>query len=1056
MGILTLSALLNILKIPVNGYRICKWLVKSENSYDYETIISWKDEVMKKLFFILLLTVILSVCSNAAIYIVDPNGFADFSDIQSAINSASDHDTIIVNPGIYTGPNNRDIEFHGLDITVRSTDPNDLNVVEATIIDCNGSEFEPHRGFSFNNNEDGNSILNGLTITNGYASFGGGILTDGTSPKILNCIIYGNSASNYGGGIVCRWKTGESPYIYNCKIYENTAIDGDGGGIYSYDSYTTIKNCKIFSNSVGGYGKGGGIGSLGRPITVIECEITNNDAYEGGGIHGKQGLYGTTTISDCRIYSNTAWNFGGGISFNEDGYASITNCIIEDNYCWNFSGGIHCAGDPTTIQNCIIRNNECESRGGGITIWKGNAKVENSLIYGNSGSGIYIASNAGHPVIENSIIYGNIAYNGAGIVSDFTAATITNCTLTNNSATNLGGAIHCRYSDFIVTNCIVWDNDAPEGPEISVEGNSASATVSYCNVQGGQQNVYLSESGCTLNWDTSNIDIDPLFVNADGDDDTLGTEDDNLRLQVGSLCVDAGDNAAVTEATDLDGGPRIVDGDSDGTATVDMGAYELMHVEETLDLGESATLVPNGGSGTATEDAHIVFENVSGGSGATVTVTQYDTDLHAAQQAYNFMGMTLVVDTSLSDGQFLTTITVPFTAADLDGLNWRLLNLQYWNGTSWELAASGNTLNSPGHVQREGDRFEVEDTAIPTLSNDLGDYGVFWNQTTGQGFVWANVDHTTDFTAGLLLGFDPDGDVDLADFAILAATWLSNDTPTANWNAKCDLDGSGDIGAGDLFKFSENWLFRKDKISDHVSEIEVEMFIDYENPTDASDTHYEFEFTVLTDTTVDRIECSTPGGELIEVTSTWSYVDTADGWIETGLDMEEIPGMYYWFLKSSFDNIAALDAYGDGTYNFTIHYLNGTSHQTSVWFGETGTSNPIAQPTQELILTSFCHGDVLNSPVNFTWQPCTDPVAKEIWFEIYNYDTNEDMEYVFTTDVTSFTEPLVMNNGSCEAEIGLDKWYYNKNSDGIDVWVSKYTESDYYFSVIDQISDQEN
>ncbi len=45
-------------------------------------------------------------------------------------------------------------------------------------------------------------------------------------------------------------------------------------------------------------------------------------------------------------------------------------------------------------------------------------------------------------------------------------------------------------------------------------------------------------------------------------------------LVPGGPAVDFGDNTVVTVTTDLDGNPRITDGDHDGTATVDMGAYE--------------------------------------------------------------------------------------------------------------------------------------------------------------------------------------------------------------------------------------------------------------------------------------------------------------------------------------------------------------------------------------------------------------------------------------------------------------------------------------------------
>jgi hypothetical protein len=61
---------------------------------------------------------------------------------------------------------------------------------------------------------------------------------------------------------------------------------------------------------------------------------------------------------------------------------------------------------------------------------------------------------------------------------------------------------------------------------------------------------------------------------------------------------------------------------------------------------------------------------------------------------------------------------------------------------------------------------------------------------------------------GIMGDFNLDGDVDLLDYQILSASWMSN-ASSANWNQACDLDGSGDIGVGDLVKFTENWLAGK-------------------------------------------------------------------------------------------------------------------------------------------------------------------------------------------------------------------------------------------------------
>ncbi|MHC4259895.1 MAG: hypothetical protein ACYSTF_05740 [Planctomycetota bacterium] len=322
---------------------------------------------MKKL---LLLSVYLALAGPCAarIITVDDDGPADFNNIQAAIDDANDGDIVEVNIGTYSGPGNYDIDFLGKAITVRSTNPNDWSVVEQTVIDPNSQGI----GFYLQNNEDANSILDGITIRRGrdfflYDSFGG-IVCVGGSAIIRNCIV----TECFGDGIAlldCNVA------VENCIITKNRGwfdhiITGSGirlGGTGIFN-IPTIKDCIISDNYQSGV-KGAG-GYIGGYATIINCLFSDNKG-------------------DILPMSGPEYiSYGGGV-FLETGGMSLINCTFVGNKA-GLGGAICCRGSVgganlyrLNIENCIIRNNHADYGQQIAVQYIGGAKPELNINHSN-------------------------------------------------------------------------------------------------------------------------------------------------------------------------------------------------------------------------------------------------------------------------------------------------------------------------------------------------------------------------------------------------------------------------------------------------------------------------------------------------------------------------------------------------------------------------------------------------------------------------------------------------------------------------------------------------
>jgi hypothetical protein len=350
---------------------------------------------------------------------------------------------------------------------------------------------------------------------------------------------------------------GPDPEARDHSLFE-TVLSGDLAG----DDHSRVISERFVENSlhvVNGEGA--------APSAILDgFTITGGYAYafaaspEGlkvffGG--GCMAYDGQPTIARCRFEANFAGQFGGGllICSNED--LALADCAFRGNETGFQGGGASITGSSVTVSRCTFDDNAAFPDGGGLLIGSDqSASISNCRFHRSFGGAIFVFG--GFASVNQCVITQGIGSASAIMSQDNEPVDVRNCTILSDAAPFSG-------QDFIIRNSVIQ----AEEPVVGVFMEIWHSLVPRKFV-GAMDGV---------------IHGDPLFVDADGTDNILGTEDDDLRLRPGSPCIDAADNTAVPAGVeaDLAGRPRFVDdpdtpdtGNSDGIhAIVDMGAYEF-------------------------------------------------------------------------------------------------------------------------------------------------------------------------------------------------------------------------------------------------------------------------------------------------------------------------------------------------------------------------------------------------------------------------------------------------------------------------------------------------
>ena len=523
-----------------------------------------------------------------------------YETIQKGIDEAINDDTVIAADGVYTGPGNRDIDFLGKAITVRSE-----NGPEECIIFCNLEG----RGFYFDNGEDESSIVDGFTIVAGkdyydpppISTFGGGIYCGNGSPTIRNCIITESDAS-FGGGIY------GSSTIINCLICNNTGYNG--AGIW-YSSNTKILNCTIVGNWCVNIDSGGVDGSGGQVInSIVWSNIPNQIAgnptvrYSDvqGGWTGEGNIdadplfvYPSGLDGNLRLLPGSPCIDAGTNSTNPslpstdlDGNPRIINGTV-DMGAYEFQGIVYVdddapddpgPGDPSisdpledgteahpfdTIQEGIDVAQDDYT----VLVYPGQYLEADPYSYDDInflGKNITLTSiNPTDPnIVNNTIIGGTVLFNGTEDA---------NCTLTGFKIYNLGyGAVYGQNTHATISYCIISGN----GPCGATVIKDCDGTISNCSItdnitvfqcgvdpvvfgcKGSIKNCTIANNVSGLSVDNATIENSIIYNNNDGGSQIAVENEATLNISYSN--VQGGLEGIVGDGT-VNWGPGNIDTD---------------------------------------------------------------------------------------------------------------------------------------------------------------------------------------------------------------------------------------------------------------------------------------------------------------------------------------------------------------------------------------------------------------------------------------------------------------------------------------------------------------
>lgn len=340
-------------------------------------------------------------------------------------------------------------------------------------------------------------------------------------------------------------------------------------------------------------------------VTLSQLSIVNGTANDGGGIRCDHSIL---TLNDVILSQNTAAPVVGGGMSSFSCQVTVNHSYFLNNYAEVGGGGLYANDSEVEINYSLISANQVGENSGGGGIYMSGARVtlNESSVTKNSarvGGGLYMDNSTSMLLVQNSLVAENLAAREGGGIAALVgrSLTIQSSTISGNIANTYGGGVDTRIPTYIAHSTIAnnvadadIDNDGGAGGLLCYS-STCIAEVYVSIIADNIDHAAIPFHDCR-NWNgvvsskgfnlvehqveaIQNCEFVQAWGDVTGEDPRLAPLGDNggptltHALRLGSPAVDRGTNSACP-ATDQRGEPRPLDGDGDGTAVCDIGAFE--------------------------------------------------------------------------------------------------------------------------------------------------------------------------------------------------------------------------------------------------------------------------------------------------------------------------------------------------------------------------------------------------------------------------------------------------------------------------------------------------